>query len=205
MLALLLLAAGALWWHRRTALDASGVPAPASFVDWSSIGADVGTTLEQLIAPVTAAVAHFADAGSSIMSTGTGSSWAPKAAATPYLELVMAAELKYNLPHNLLARLIEKESAWNPSAVNPSSGAQGLAQFMPATAAEFRVDPFDPASAIDGAARYLTWLHARLGDWRQVLAAYNWGIGNVQRRGMAAMPAETRDYVATIAGDVGLA
>ena len=39
------------------------------------------------------------------------------------------------------------------------------------------------------------------GTWQHALAAYNWGIGNLKRLGFSKAPLETRNYVATIAGD----
>ena len=77
-------------------------------------------------------------------------------------------------------------------------------QFMPATAAEWGVDVTSVESSADGAGRYMKWLYGRLGSWSLALAAYNWGIGNVLRKGMAKAPGETRDYVAQIGADVGL-
>ena len=77
----------------------------------------------------------------------------------------------------------------------------GIAQFMPATAREWlgsEAAALDPNAAIPGAARYLAWLYNRTGGWAEALAAYNWGIGNVQRKGLARAPAETRDYFSTI-------
>lgn len=118
--------------------------------------------------------------------------------------LLAGAEAKYGLPAGLLVRQAWQESRFNPSAVNAWSGAKGLMQFMPATAAEWGVSVFDPASSADGAARYMVWLYNKLGSWSLALAAYNWGIGNVMRKGMAAAPKETRDYVAQIGADTGV-
>ena len=73
---------------------------------------------------------------------------------------------------------------------------------MPATAAEWNVNPFDAASAADGAGRYMAWLYSKTGSWTLALAAYNWGIGNVTRKGMDNAPTETRNYVAEINADV---
>jgi soluble lytic murein transglycosylase-like protein len=75
---------------------------------------------------------------------------------------------------------------------------------MPATARSLGVDPLNVPDAINGAARYLRQQFDRFGDWSRALAAYNWGSGNVARRGLAAAPAETRTYVASILRDVPL-
>ena len=78
-------------------------------------------------------------------------------------------------------------------------------QFMSATAAEWGVDVGSVESSADGAGRYMQWLYGRLGSWSLALAAYNWGIGNVLRKGLGAAPVETRNYVAQIGGELGLA
>lgn len=129
----------------------------------------------------------------------------PRAAA-PYADAIRAAENRYAVLPGLLARVLYQESHFRPDIVSGAErspvGAIGIAQFMPATAAELGVDPFDPYSSIDGAARYLRNLFDRFGSWQLALAAYNWGQGNVARRGLGEAPAETRDYIAAIAADV---
>ncbi len=119
-----------------------------------------------------------------------------------------AADL-YGVPSAGLIALITQESAWNPNAVSPV-GAQGIAQFMPATAAEWGVDPWDPLQSIEGAAKYLRWLRSVTPSWTAALAAYNWGVGNVTRQisalgrlDLASMPKETRNYVQKLAPEFG--
>jgi len=72
-------------------------------------------------------------------------------------------------------------------------------QLMPKTAAELGVtNPFDPAQNIMGGTSYLrTLLDRYRGDVRLALAAYNWGMGNLEKR-PEAMPRETRDYIARV-------
>ena len=81
-------------------------------------------------------------------------------------------------------------------------GALGIAQFMPATAQQLGINPLDPFQAIDGAGRYLASLYRQTSSWSQALAAYNWGIGNVTRRGLDSAPTETRNYFTQILADV---
>lgn len=114
------------------------------------------------------------------------------------------AESNYGIPSGLLVRQAWQESRFNPSAVNKLSGAKGLLQFMDATASEWGVNAFDAASSADGGGRYMVWLYDRTGSWPLALAAYNWGVGNVLRKGFGKAPKETRDYVAQIGADVGL-
>lgn len=127
--------------------------------------------------------------------------WAPP---EKYRDAIARAEQANGLPANMLARLLWTESRYNPAAVSPA-GAQGIAQFMPATARDMGIDPFEPFEAIPAAGRYLASLYRQTGSWPEALAAYNWGIGNVQRRGIAAAPAETRNYYTGILSALGMA
>lgn len=127
------------------------------------------------------------------------------AANLPYVNACRAAEIKHGLPADLLTAQIYQESHFNPKAINKSSGAQGIAQFMPATAQWLGLaDPFEPFTSIDMAGRYMAMLYKQAGSWKGALAAYNWGIGNLTRKGMAKAPAETRNYVASISNNSGL-
>jgi soluble lytic murein transglycosylase-like protein len=68
-------------------------------------------------------------------------------------------------------------------------------QFMPATAASMGVDPWDPASAVDGAARYLRASLDQFGSTELAVASYNAGRGAVARHGGIPPYPETRNYV----------
>lgn len=107
-------------------------------------------------------------------------------------------EEKYNLPPGLLRSVAITESGGNQFAVS-RAGAMGLFQFMPQTAKEFGLrgnDAFDPEKSADAAARKLGGLMRFFhGDLAKALTAYNWGEGNVQRKGLSAAPEETRNYV----------
>lgn len=130
------------------------------------------------------------------------SKWTPAKIPPQYAADIRNAEQANGLPPNLLARLLWQESRYNPAAVSPV-GAQGIAQFMPSTAQEYGVDVTNAQSSIEGAGRYLAWLRRQFGTWEETLAAYNWGIGNVKRKGLAAAPAETRSYYSGILADIG--
>ncbi|HBQ8791956.1 TPA: lytic transglycosylase domain-containing protein [Klebsiella quasipneumoniae] len=107
-------------------------------------------------------------------------------------------ESMYNLPSGLLRSVAITESGGNQFAVS-GAGAQGLFQFMPGTARDMGLrgnDVFDPIKSAEAAARYLSMLLQKNGgDLGKALASYNWGIGNVQKYGMALMPQETRQYI----------
>lgn len=127
----------------------------------------------------------------------------PRSADVDTERLFRAAGVLYGLDPDLLAAIARVESADNPAAVSPK-GAEGLMQLMPATAARFGVsDSFDPVSNTAGAARFINYLR----QWRlehgadapltltEVLAAYNAGVGAVQKYGGVPPYPETQDYV----------
>lgn len=109
-----------------------------------------------------------------------------------------ALEGKYGLPGGLLSSLSAAESGGDPYAVSPK-GAKGPFQFMDGTARDLGLkgmDVYDPHKSADAAARYLRYLlDATGGDLEKTLASYNWGLGNVQKKGMDNLPSETRNYV----------
>lgn len=121
----------------------------------------------------------------------------------PYADLFRAAGAAHGIQPSVLAAVAKIESAFDPNAVS-HAGAQGLMQFMPATAADMGVDPFDPASAIDGAARYLSQNLRRFGSLELALAAYNAGPGAVQQHGGIPPFAETQAYVPKVLAAAGL-
>lgn len=123
--------------------------------------------------------------------------------------LVEAAAKANDLPVEFFARVIWQESRFQSGAIGPltRSGqrAQGIAQFMPGTAAERRLlDPFDPVQALPKSAEFLKELRAQFGNLGLAAAAYNAGPRRVQEwiAGTGGMPAETRNYVAAITGRI---
>lgn len=109
-----------------------------------------------------------------------------------------ALEGKYGLPSGLLSSVAATESGGDPYAVSPK-GAKGPFQLMDGTARDLGLkgmDVYDPHKSADAAARYLRYLlDATGGDLEKTLASYNWGLGNVQKKGMDNLPSETRNYV----------
>ncbi|WP_241364092.1 lytic transglycosylase domain-containing protein [Klebsiella pneumoniae] len=112
-------------------------------------------------------------------------------------------EAKHNLPSGLLSSVMKTESAGNQFAVSPK-GAQGPFQLMPATAKWLGLkegEAFDPEKSADAAARYLSSLLKMFGgDLNTALAAYNWGPGNVSKKGTGNLPSETRSYIKKVTG-----
>jgi hypothetical protein len=126
--------------------------------------------------------------------TGTGS----RTTAVPYADLFAAASRKCGVPAALLSAVAKQESGYNPRAVSPA-GAKGLMQLMPGTAKRLGVtNPFDPAQAVDGAARMLRDLTRRFGSTELALAAYNAGPGAVLKYGGIPPYPETQRYVRNV-------
>jgi len=121
--------------------------------------------------------------------------------------MIKAAASTNDIPAGFLLRVIWQESRFKPDAVGPvtRSGAHalGIAQFMPATAAERRLNsPFDPAEALPKAAEFLHDLHAEFGNIGLAAAAYNAGAQRVRDwlAGRRTLPDETRGYVRIVTG-----
>ena len=116
--------------------------------------------------------------------------------------VIEEAAQSQQLDPGFFARLLWRESLFDASAVSPA-GAQGIAQFIPATAARRGLsDPFNPAEAILVSAEYLRDLERQFGNLGLAAAAYNAGEQRVARflAGASGLPGETRAYVAAITG-----
>jgi soluble lytic murein transglycosylase-like protein len=126
----------------------------------------------------------------------------------PFGQLIYKMSGRYKLNPDLVAAVVQVESAFNPRA-RSRKGARGLMQLLPETARRFglhrRKDLFNPAKNIEAGVRYLKWLSERFsGNAALVLAAYNAGEGAVERFGGVPPYQETRDYVTRIFGLFGL-
>lgn len=106
------------------------------------------------------------------------------------------------LPMGFLARLLWTESGFRSAATSPA-GAEGVAQFMPQTAAaRGLLNPRDPVEAIYHAARLLRELDRRFGNLGLAAAAYNAGAPRIAKwlMGFSGLPVETRLYVTAVTG-----
>jgi soluble lytic murein transglycosylase-like protein len=120
-----------------------------------------------------------------------------------YAPLIVRAAQRWSVSAQLLAAQLYAESNFNPFARSPA-GAQGIAQFMPGTAAAVGLlDPFDPEAAINAQAHLMRDLLGRLGSVPLALAAYNAGEGAVAACGCIPPIPETTAYVARILGLLG--
>jgi len=121
--------------------------------------------------------------------------------AAQYEPLIQSAAARYGIDPAVLHGLIEQESGFNASAQS-GAGAMGLTQLMPGTASTLGVrNPFDPAEAIEGGARYLAQMMGQFGgNVSDALAAYNAGPGAVSQYGGVPPYAETQSYVSKVLG-----
>ncbi|HEY4193733.1 MAG TPA: lytic transglycosylase domain-containing protein [Mesorhizobium sp.] len=118
-------------------------------------------------------------------------------------DLIETHALENGLPKEFFARLIWKESRFDPNAVSPV-GAEGIAQFMPGTA-KMRglANAFDIEQAIPASARYLGELKTGFGNLGLAAAAYNAGESRVSRwlSSGGFLPLETEEYVLDVMGE----
>ena len=118
-------------------------------------------------------------------------------------DLIEAQAQQNGLPKDFFARLIWKESRFDPNAVSPV-GAEGIAQFMPGTA-KMRglANSFDIEQALPASAKYLAEMRAGYGNLGLAAAAYNAGENRVSRwlDSGGFLPMETESYVFDIMGE----
>lgn len=133
-----------------------------------------------------------------------------------YEEYITVYADKYGIPEALVYAIVRTESKFDSGAVS-SAGAVGLMQMLPDTfkwlTDEILFDHFDsgmlydPETNIRYGTYYLSRLYDRYGRWDLALAAYNGGVGNVDKwlvddsyadgeGGLKRIPfRETRQYV----------
>jgi Transglycosylase SLT domain len=125
-----------------------------------------------------------------------------------YLAYLGRKDLQYGFPDGLLERLHTQESGGNLYPKNSPKGAIGAFGFMPDTAKQYGIDPYDPVASANAGSRYLYDLEKKYaGDLAKALAAYNWGEGNLDKDIRAHpkdwgnyAPKETQDYVRKVGG-----
>jgi soluble lytic murein transglycosylase-like protein len=119
--------------------------------------------------------------------------------AVPYAGLIDATAARHGVDPQLVRAVIQVESAYQPSA-RSRKGAMGLMQLMPHTARQYAVkNPYDPTANIEAGIRHLKTLLQRF-ELSVALAAYNAGIGAVERFGGIPPYQETREYVSRVLG-----
>lgn len=117
-----------------------------------------------------------------------------------YESYINESASNYGLDPALIKAVIVAESGGNANA-RSRSGARGLMQLMPSTAKGLGVaNSYDPKQNIDGGSRYLRQLLDKYdGNVHQALAAYNWGMGNLDRK-PHKMPQQTKNYITKVEG-----
>jgi len=116
---------------------------------------------------------------------------------------LLRSATRWNVSAALLAAQLMAESNFNPYA-SSSAGAQGIAQFIPSTAAAYGLDdPFDPVAAIDAEAHLMSDLLHQFGSPQLALAAYNAGPAPVEACNCVPAIPETQAYVTRILALLG--
>lgn len=148
-------------------------------------------------------------AGASLFATAAQAD--PVSRWRPYTE---EASRRFGVPLAWIERVLAAESGGrtrlNGRPITSSAGAMGLMQLMPGTWTELRPtlglgpDPHDPRDNILAGTFYLRLMHQRFG-YPGLFAAYNAGPARYSAwlRGRRSLPAETRAYVAAVAGSRG--
>jgi hypothetical protein len=141
-----------------------------------------------------------ATGGDGSFSAGEGlPGFVPERFRTPLLR----AATHWNVSAALLAAQLMAESNFNPYASSPA-GAQGIAQFIPSTAASYGLrDPFNPVEAIDAEAHLMSDLINQFGSAQLALAAYNAGPAPVEACDCVPAIPETTAYVSRILSLLG--
>jgi soluble lytic murein transglycosylase-like protein len=118
-------------------------------------------------------------------------------------DLIVAEAARNGVSADLALAVARAESGFNPAA-RSGAGAQGVFQLMPATARAYGVaDPFDPLQNVHAGVRMLADLSRQYrGDLPSMLAAYNWGSGNLASG--RPLPAETQTYITRVYGFLGV-
>jgi hypothetical protein len=131
------------------------------------------------------------------------SSSLPSFVPAEFRAMILRAAIHWNVSAALLAGQEMAESGFDPNAGSPA-GAQGIAQFMPSTAASYGLtDPYDPVAAIDAEAHLMSDLIAQFGSPELALAAYNAGPAPVEACHCIPAYPETQAYVTRILALLG--
>jgi len=157
--------------------------------------------------PPCSAAGNTMSAGGAVDSEGdgalSGAAGLPSFVPARFRAPLLRAAARWNVSAALLAAQLMAESNFDPFAASPA-GAQGIAQFIPSTAASYGLrDPFDPDEAIDAQAHLMSDLIRRLGSPQLALAAYNAGPAPVEACYCIPAIPETTAYVSRILALLG--
>jgi hypothetical protein len=148
-------------------------------------------------------------AGEAVSAGGGGSTFSAASTSLPsfvparYREPILRSAARWQVPPALMAGQLMAESGFDPTAGSPA-GAQGIAQFMPSTAAAYGLsNPYDPVAAIDAEAHLMSDLLRQFGSPELALAAYNAGPAPVEACHCIPPYPETQAYVTRILALIG--
>jgi hypothetical protein len=140
-----------------------------------------------------------AGGGATTLTSATLPSFVP----VQYREPILRSAARWGVPPALMAGQLMAESGFDPNAGSPA-GAQGIAQFMPSTAAAYGLtNPYDPIAAIDAEAHLMADLLRQFGSPELALAAYNAGPAPVEACHCIPPYPETQAYVTRILALIG--
>jgi len=136
--------------------------------------------------------------------------WMTANDAAQWIPALNAAELRYGIPHNLLARLAFEECSFLPDIISGAEKSSAdCVGIMQLNHVYYPNAGQDPVADIATGGGLLLSLYNRFNDWQVALAGYNWGGGNVHRQYvedgayvLANYPQETKKYVTEIVRDV---
>jgi len=149
--------------------------------------------------PCTEAGEVLGPGGDGVLAAASLPSFVP----AEYRDPILRSAARWNVSAALLAGQLMAESGFDPNAGSPA-GAQGIAQFMPSTAAAYGLtDPFDPVAAIDAEAHLMSDLLRQFGSPELALAAYNAGPAPVEACHCVPAYPETQAYVTRILALLG--
>jgi hypothetical protein len=147
-------------------------------------------------------------AGEAVTAAGGGattltSTSLPSFVPPQYRDPILQSAARWKVPPALMAGQLMAESGFDPNA-GSSAGAQGIAQFIPSTAAAYGLtNPFDPVAAIDAEAHLMSDLLRQFGSPELALAAYNAGPAPVEACHCIPPYPETQAYVTRILALIG--
>jgi Transglycosylase SLT domain/D-alanyl-D-alanine carboxypeptidase len=147
-------------------------------------------------------------AGEAVTAGGGATSMAasttlPSFVPAQYREPILRSAARWGVPPALMAGQLMAESGFDPNAGSPA-GAQGIAQFMPSTAAAYGLaNPYDPVAAIDAQGHLMSDLLRQFGSPELALAAYNAGPAPVEACHCIPPYPETQAYVTRILALIG--
>ena len=137
-----------------------------------------------------------------------GGSMVPEPKDAILVESMRLASQEHGIPYEVLRSVAYHESRYRPDARNAKTGASGIFQLLPSTAAGLGVDPFNVAQAASASAGLLRrWYIKYRRSWAHAFAAYVWGprrVDNAGGYGSTNWPSKVRRYVQKVLEGAGM-